>query len=86
MEGNVDGDKDHGIASENASGPSRTTTRRSARKRKLPPAGSDNQDASPGANRKGKQPLRRNDPQMLLEHSHLRSDALRVTEFAVDLA
>lgn len=82
----MDGDKDHGIASENESGPSTTTTRRSTRKRKLPLPDSDIQDSSPRANRKGKQPLRGNDPQMLLERSHFRSDALRVTEFAVDLA
>lgn len=86
MEGSADGDEDHDIASENASGPSTTITRRGTRKRKLPLAGPDNQHASPRANRRGKQPLCGNDPQMLLEQSHLRSDALRVNEFAVDLA
>ncbi|KAG9321110.1 hypothetical protein KVV02_007339 [Mortierella alpina] len=76
MEGSVDGDKDHGIASESASGPSTVTTRRSTRKRKLPLEGSDNQDATPEANRNGKQSLRGQDLQMPLEKSHLRSDAL----------
>jgi len=36
--------------------------------------------------RKGKKPKRADISQALLEQSHLRSDALRLNEFAIDLA
>ncbi|KAF9304906.1 hypothetical protein BGZ74_000189, partial [Mortierella antarctica] len=85
-DGDTDGDEDHDSTLQNTPRPSTSATRHSTHKRKSVAVDPEDKDASQVAKHKGKQVKRDGDSQTLLEQSHLRSDALRVNEFAIDLA